>query len=83
MQINEVNAGVIHFQDTVLSLLAARGEADIDQLVLDIDRSRSVPFPLLMDSLLPTTVEVALKSLKLAGLAATDDGIIWFKSSVS
>ena len=79
LQLREVQAGIIHFQDTILSLLSARDEADIDQLVLDIDRSRSVPFPVLMDSLLPTTVEVALRSLQLAGLVSTDDGTLWFK----
>ena len=79
LQLKEVQAGVIHFQDTILSLLSAREEADIDQLVLDIESSRSVPFPILMDSLLPTTVEVALRSLKLAGLVSSDDGTLWFK----
>ncbi len=78
LQIKEVQDGVVHFQDTVLALLKVRGEADVDQIVLDIDRSRSVPYPVLMDSLLPTTVEVALKSLRLAGLVATDDENIWF-----
>ena len=68
LQIEAVKDGVIHLQDTILSHLRAREEADVEQLVFDIRRARSVPVPESMESLLSTTVLVVLRGLKHAGL---------------
>ncbi|TXT57364.1 MAG: Hydroxyacylglutathione hydrolase [Candidatus Thorarchaeota archaeon] len=77
LQIKEARNGVNHFQDTVLRLIKARGDSDIEQLVYDIEVSRSVPIPEALDALLPTTLEVTLNSLKKAGLVKEKDGI-WY-----
>ncbi|MGY5874887.1 MAG: MBL fold metallo-hydrolase [Candidatus Thorarchaeota archaeon] len=80
LQLEEVYDGTIQFQETILSLLSVRGEADIDQLVLDVKRARSVPYPTTLDSLLPTTIEVTLHSLKAAGLVSSQEADLWTTS---
>jgi glyoxylase-like metal-dependent hydrolase (beta-lactamase superfamily II) len=80
LQIEAVKDGVVHLQDTVLSHLRAREEADIEQLVFDIRRARSVPVPETMDSLLSTTVLVTLRGLRHAGLVRDLGGGRWTKT---
>jgi glyoxylase-like metal-dependent hydrolase (beta-lactamase superfamily II) len=80
LQFEAVKDGVIHLQDTILSHLGARGEADIQQLVFDIRRARSVPVPETMDSLLSTTVLVTLRGLKHAGLVRDIGQGVWTKA---
>ena len=80
LQIEAVRDGVVHLQDTILSHLGARGEADIDQLMFDIKRARSVPVPEAIDALLSTTVEVTLRGLQEAGLVRDLGKGVWGKS---
>ncbi|MBD3406458.1 MAG: MBL fold metallo-hydrolase [Candidatus Lokiarchaeota archaeon] len=77
LQVREARIGINHFQDTVLRLLKARGDSDIQQLVYDIEVSKSIPIPEALDALLPTTLEVTLSSLEKAGLVRQKDGI-WY-----
>jgi glyoxylase-like metal-dependent hydrolase (beta-lactamase superfamily II) len=69
--------GIIHLQDTVLSHLEARGEADIEQLEFDIRQSRSVPIPQTLDALIATTIKVTLNGLAEAGLVKDLGKGIW------
>lgn len=80
LQIEAVKDGVLHLQDTILSHLRAREEADIEQLVFDIRRARSVPVPETMDALLSTTALVALRGLKHAGLVQDLGRGVWTKT---
>lgn len=77
LQFEGVRDGVIHLQDTILSHLEARGEADIEQLEFDIRQSRSVPIPVTMDALLATTIKVTLDGLAEAGLVKDLGKSIW------
>jgi len=79
LQFENVRDSIIHFQDTVLAHLAARGEADLDQLEFDIRQSRSVPIPISLDSLLTTTIQVSLIGLAEAGLVKDLGDGIWTK----
>ncbi len=74
-QIVESLSGVISFQDSVLEHVCIRAEADIEQLVFDITKANSVPYPKKMNALLPTTILVALRSLRKAGLVFEEEGI--------
>ena len=76
-QFEGVRDGIIHLQDTVLSHLEARGEADIEQLEFDISQSRSVPIPLTLDALIATTIKVTLDGLAEAGLVKDLGKGIW------
>ncbi|MHA1137982.1 MAG: MBL fold metallo-hydrolase [Candidatus Thorarchaeota archaeon] len=76
-QFEGVRDGIIHLQDTVLSHLEARGEADIEQLEFDIRQSRSVPIPLTLDALIATTIKVTLDGLAEAGLVKDLGKGIW------
>ncbi|MHA1769200.1 MAG: MBL fold metallo-hydrolase [Candidatus Thorarchaeota archaeon] len=80
LQLEAVRDGVLHLQDTILSHLGARETADIDQLVFDIKRARSVPVPKTFDALLATTIEVTLRGLKEAGLVSSLGNGIWTKN---
>ncbi|MBS3794347.1 MAG: MBL fold metallo-hydrolase [Candidatus Thorarchaeota archaeon] len=80
VQIEETVEGVIAFQNCLLEHLKIRGEADIDQLVFDITKSNSVPYPKEMKPLLPTTVLVGLRSLEKAGLVYEEESIWTVKS---
>ncbi|MFW9962196.1 MAG: MBL fold metallo-hydrolase [Candidatus Sifarchaeia archaeon] len=77
LQFQEVKDGVVHLQDTLLTLLSARGDADIEQLVFDIKQARSVPIPQSYDALLTTTLHVTLIGLKEAGLVRELENGIW------
>lgn len=77
IQFEGVRDGIIHLQDTVLSHLEARGEADIEQLEFDIRQSRSVPIPLTLDSLISTTITTILEGLTEAGLVKDLGKGIW------
>jgi len=77
LQFEGVRDGVIHLQDTILSHLEARGEADIEQLEFDIRQSRSVPIPVTLDALLATTIKVTLDGLAEAGLVKDLGKSIW------
>ena len=77
LQFEGVRDGVVHLQDTILSHLEARGEADIEQLEFDIRQSRSVPIPVTMDALLATTIKVTLDGLAEAGLVKDLGKSIW------
>ncbi len=77
LQFEGVRDGVIHLQDTILSHLEARGEADIEQLDFDIRQSRSVPIPVTIDALLATTIRVTLDGLAEAGLVKDLGKSIW------
>ncbi len=79
LQFEDARDGIVHFQDTILSHLAARGEADLDQLEFDIRHSRSVPIPQGLDSLLTTTIYVILVGLSEAGLVKELGNGIWTK----
>lgn len=79
LQFEAARDGVVHLQDTLLTLLSARGEADVEQLVFDIRQARSVPNLESYDALVTTTIHVTLTGLKEAGLITeTRDGI-WTK----
>lgn len=77
LQFEGVRDGIIHLQDTILSHIEARGEADIEQLGFDIQRSRSVPIPMTLDALLATTIQVTLGGLAEAGLVKDLGKGIW------
>jgi glyoxylase-like metal-dependent hydrolase (beta-lactamase superfamily II) len=79
LQFKEVRNGVIDFQDAILNHVSARGDVDIEQLVYDIEQSRSLPIPEGLDSLLPTTIVVCLQDLEKAGLVRQDLDGIWHK----
>ncbi|MFW9800469.1 MAG: MBL fold metallo-hydrolase, partial [Candidatus Thorarchaeota archaeon] len=78
--LEQVSDGVIHFQDSLLHHLSARGEADVEQLVFDTKQSRSVPIPVTYERLLSTTIQVVLKGLESAALVRSDSKGIWFPS---
>ncbi|MFX1560171.1 MAG: MBL fold metallo-hydrolase [Promethearchaeota archaeon] len=77
LQFEAVRDGVVHLQDTLLTLLSARGDADIEQFVFDIRQARSVPIPQSYDALLTTTIHVTLEGLKEAGLIRELGNGIW------
>jgi len=77
LQFEGARDGIIHLQDTILSHLEARGEADIGQLEFDIQQSRSVPIPTTLDSLLATTIRVTLNGLSEAGLVKNVGDNVW------
>ena len=77
LQFSEVRDAVRQFQNHALENLKARGEVDIGQLVYDFRRLSSVPIPEVLEALLPTTILVALESLKKAGLVRVDQSGIW------
>jgi len=77
LQFEAVKDGVIHLQDTLLTLLSARGDADIEQFVFDIRQTRSVPIPESYDTLLTTTIHVTLEGLKEAGLVRELGNGVW------
>ncbi|MBN2228890.1 MAG: MBL fold metallo-hydrolase [Candidatus Thorarchaeota archaeon] len=79
LQFESVRDGIVHLQDTILSHLGARGDADIEQLVFDIKQSRSVPIPESYDALLATTIQVVLEGLEEAGLVRHLGKGIWDK----
>ncbi len=75
--IEQVSDGVIHFQDSILHHLEARGDADVEQLVFDIRMARSIPVPDIYEFLLITTITVVLQGLQQAGLVRTDEKGVW------
>lgn len=77
LQLEGVRDGIVHLQDTILSHLEARGEADIEQLEFDIQQSRSVPIPTTLDSLIATTIQVTLRGLAEAGLVKNLGNDVW------
>jgi glyoxylase-like metal-dependent hydrolase (beta-lactamase superfamily II) len=77
LQFKAVKDGVVHLQDTLLTLLNARGDADIEQLVFDIRQTRSVPIPESYEALLTTTTHVTLQGLKEAGLVRELGNGVW------
>jgi len=77
LQFEGARDGIIHLQDTILSHLEARGEADIGQLEFDIQQSRSVPVPTTLDSLLATTIKMTLHGLSEAGLVKDIGDNVW------
>ena len=79
LQFEAAKDGVVYLQDTILTLLGARGEADIEQLVFDIRQARSVPLPESYDALITTTIHVTLMGLKEAGLIRELGDGIWTK----
>ncbi len=79
LQFEAVRDGIVHLQDTILSHLDARGEADIEQIEFDIKQSRSVPIPMTLDALLTTTIQLTLEGLAEAGLVKDLGKGIWVK----
>jgi glyoxylase-like metal-dependent hydrolase (beta-lactamase superfamily II) len=79
LQFRAVADSVAQFQDTVLTHLGTRGEADINQLVFDIRQARSIPVPESYDSLIATTIHVALEGLAEAGLVRALSKGVWTK----
>ncbi len=77
LQFKEARDAMLHFQDTVLHHLSARGDADIQQLVFDIQEARSIPIPTGIDALLPTTLFVCLSDLTNAGLVRELEDGVW------
>lgn len=77
LQFEAVRDGVVHLQDTLLTLLSARGDADLEQFAFDIRQTRSVPIPQSYDSLLTTTIHVTLQGLKEAGLVRELGNGVW------
>ncbi|MFW9795930.1 MAG: MBL fold metallo-hydrolase [Candidatus Thorarchaeota archaeon] len=77
LQFEAVKDGVVHLQDTILTLLSARGDADIEQFVFDIKQARSIPIPQSYEALLTTTIHVTLVGLKEAGLVRDLGNGIW------
>jgi glyoxylase-like metal-dependent hydrolase (beta-lactamase superfamily II) len=77
LQFEEAMDSVRHFQDSILTQVSSRGEADIDQLAYDMLQSRGVPIPDTLDALLPTTIRVGLRSLEQAGLVMTTEENVW------
>ena len=79
LQFEAAKDGIVHLQDTVLTHLGDRGEADVEQLVFDVRQSRSVPIPESLDSLIHTTIQVTLQGLAEAGLVKSLGKGIWTK----
>jgi len=79
LQFEAVRDGVVHLQDTLLTLLGVRGDADIEQFVFDIQQARSVPIPQSYNALLTTTIHVTLIGLKEAGLVRELGNGVWIK----
>jgi glyoxylase-like metal-dependent hydrolase (beta-lactamase superfamily II) len=79
LQFGAVMDGVVHLQDTVLTHLGARGDADIEQLVFDVRQARSVPIPESFDALIATTIQVTLEGLAEAGLVKSLGKGVWTK----
>jgi len=79
LQFSAVADSVVQLQDIVLAHLGARGDADIEQLVFDIRQSRSIPIPESLNSLIATTIQVALEGLTEAGLVKTIGKGVWTK----
>jgi glyoxylase-like metal-dependent hydrolase (beta-lactamase superfamily II) len=79
LQFGAVMDGVVHLQDTVLTHLGARGDADIEQLVFDVRQARSVPIPETFDALIATTIQVTLDGLAEAGLVKSLGKGVWTK----
>jgi glyoxylase-like metal-dependent hydrolase (beta-lactamase superfamily II) len=79
-QLDEIREGVVQFLDLVLEDLSERGEADIEQLTFDLEQTRAVPVPESLSSLLPTTIEVALRDLEKASLARVSSGGVWTRT---
>ena len=77
LQFKEVRDGVVHLQDTLLTLLRARGDADLEQFIFDISQARSVPIPQSYNSLLTTTIHVTLLGLQEAGLIREIGDGVW------
>ncbi len=77
LQFKEARDSIIQFQDTVLSHLTARGEADLEQMIFDIKQARSIPTPTDDYGLFSTTIEVCLRDLSRAGLVRVDGSGIW------
>ncbi|MFW9808934.1 MAG: MBL fold metallo-hydrolase [Candidatus Thorarchaeota archaeon] len=77
LQFESVRDGVIHLQDIILTYIEAREEADVEQLVFDINQARSVPIPQSLEALLTTTVHVTLMGLKEAGLVRDLGKGVW------
>ncbi|MHA1908453.1 MAG: MBL fold metallo-hydrolase [Candidatus Thorarchaeota archaeon] len=77
LQFKEARDSIIQFQDTVLSHLAARGEADLEQMIFDIEQARSIPTPTDDYGLFTTTLEVCMRDLSRAGLVRVDGSGIW------
>ncbi|RDE15796.1 MAG: hypothetical protein C4K48_03160 [Candidatus Thorarchaeota archaeon] len=79
LQFGAAKDGIMHLQDTVLTHLGDRGEADVEQLVFDVRQSRSVPIPESLDSLIQTTIQVTLQGLAEAGLVKSLGKGVWTK----
>ena len=79
LQFEAVRDGVVHLQDTLLTLLGVRGDADIEQFSFDIQQAKSVPIPQSYDALLTTTIHVTLIGLKEAGLVRELGNGVWIK----
>ncbi|TFF91689.1 MBL fold metallo-hydrolase [Candidatus Thorarchaeota archaeon] len=77
LQFQEARDSVRQFQDSIITQIRAREEADIDQLAYDMIQSRGVPLPDTLDALVPTTVRVALRSLEHAGLVSGPMDGVW------
>ncbi len=75
LQFREAADAILQFQDNVLSHLSARGSADLEQLVFDIQQARSIPIPTDAYSLFTTTLEACLQDLARAGLIRCNEGI--------
>ncbi|MFW9842433.1 MAG: MBL fold metallo-hydrolase [Candidatus Thorarchaeota archaeon] len=77
LQFESVRDGIIHLQDIILTYIRAREEADVEQLVFDINQSRSVSIPMSLEALLTTTVHMTLLGLKEAGLVRSLGKGVW------
>ena len=77
LQFKEAADAVLQFQDTILSHLVNRGEADIVQMIFDIQQARSIPVPTDDYGLFSTTLKVCLRDLSRAGLIREDSKGIW------
>ncbi len=77
LQFKEAADAVLHFQDAVLSHISAREDADLEQMVFDIQQARSIPTPTDDYGLFTTTLQVCLRDLSRAGLVREDSNGIW------
>ncbi|MCF2136277.1 MAG: MBL fold metallo-hydrolase [Candidatus Thorarchaeota archaeon] len=75
LQFSGALAGIEEFQDAVLQVIAAREEADIQQIAFDIIQGHGVLIPTGHHALLPTTISVALRNLTEAGLLHEYEGV--------
>ncbi|MHA1246627.1 MAG: MBL fold metallo-hydrolase [Candidatus Thorarchaeota archaeon] len=75
LQFSEAIDGIRQFQDAILRVISGRGDADIDQIAFDLRRTHGVPLPTGHEALLPTTIEVALRTLESAGLVEGENGV--------